>query len=144
MLGASPAVFAQDKEVEEKIPCASVPAPARAAFQKLFPNALITRCAKEMEKDRIAYEISSREGKIRRDVLFFEDGSLIVVEETIDYDRIPAPVRQALEKVYPRRAVKLSETATRGSSVLYEFQIRHQGKDIEIVFDPSGNEVSRN
>jgi hypothetical protein len=64
-----------------------------------------------------------------------------VVEETIDYDRIPAPVREALERVYSRRAVRLSETATRGSSVLYEFHIKHEGKDIEIVFDSSGNEV---
>jgi len=134
-------VSAQDKEDEVKIPCASVPTPARTEFKRMFPKAVITGCAKEMEKDRVAYEITSKEGKIGRDVLFFEDGSLIVVEQTIDYNRIPAAVRQSFEKVYPRSAIRLSETATRGASVLYEFQVRHKGKNIQIVFDPEGNEV---
>jgi hypothetical protein len=45
LLTGATVTSAQDKEVEEKIPCASVPAPARTAFQKMFPKAVITHCA---------------------------------------------------------------------------------------------------
>ena len=134
---------AQQKEVEEeqKISCKSVPAPARAAFKKMFPKAVISGCATELENGKTAYEFTSREGKIGRDVLFYEDGSLIVVEETIDFDKIPKAVQEAVQKVHPRRAIRLSEKATRGDTVYYEFHVKVRGEDVQLVFDPDGKEI---
>jgi uncharacterized membrane protein YkoI len=133
--------WGQEKEEEQKISCSSVPAPARSAFKKMFPKAVIKGCATELENGKSAYEITSREGKIGRDVLFYEDGSLIVVEETIAFNRIPEPVRAAVQKVTPRKAIELSEKATRGETVYYEFHIRSKHKDVQLVFDPSGKEI---
>jgi uncharacterized membrane protein YkoI len=118
-----------------------VPTPARDAFKKMFPKAVIKGCATELENGKTAYEFTSVERRIGRDVLFYEDGSLIVVEETIDFDKIPQPVREAVQKVYPRRTIKLSEKATRGQTVYYEFHIRSRGKDVQLVFDPNGKEI---
>ncbi|HWE18728.1 MAG TPA: PepSY-like domain-containing protein [Hyphomicrobiaceae bacterium] len=141
LLYGSNGALAQEVEQETKIACSSVPTPARDAFKKMFPKAVIKGCATELENGKTAYEFTSVERRIGRDVLFYEDGSLIVVEETIDFDKIPQPVREAVQKVYPRRTIKLSEKATRGQTVYYEFHIRSRGKDVQLVFDPNGKEI---
>jgi hypothetical protein len=141
VLAGATSVGAQEKEEEQKISCSSVPAPARAAFKKMFPKAVIKGCATELEDNKTAYEITSREGKIGRDVLYYDDGSLIVVEETIDFSRIPEPVRAAVQKAYPLKAVKLSEKVTRGQTVYYEFHVTSKGKELQLVLDPSGTEM---
>jgi hypothetical protein len=74
-------------------------------------------------------------------VLFYEDGKLIVVEETIDFKQIPEAVRAAVQKVTPLKAIKLSEKATRGETVYYEFHIQRKGTDVQLVFDPTGKEI---
>ena len=48
---------------EQTIKCDKVPAAVRTAFQAAYPKATIRDCAKEVEKDKIAYEISSIENK---------------------------------------------------------------------------------
>ena len=126
---------------EQAISCDAVPKPVRAAFEKAFPKASITECAKEVEKGKTAYEISSTEGGTRRDVLFHADGSLIVIEEAIPIESTPDPVQQAVRKMYPGGEITVAEKITRDGAVLYEFQVKHRGKQVEIVFDPSGNEV---
>jgi hypothetical protein len=129
------------QEAEQKVSCASVPAQVRTAFEKMFPRAMIKACATELELGKKAFEISSREGKINRDVLFYPDATLIVVEESIDFDQLPEPVREAVQKAVPRQAIKLSEKVTRGETVYYEFHIRRGNKDEELAFDPMGKEV---
>ena len=126
---------------EQEISCSAVPAAVRAAFEKAFPKATIKECAKEVEKGKTAYEISSTEGGTRRDVLFYADGRLIVVEEAIPIESTPDPVQQAVRKMYPGGEIALAEKITRDGAVLYEFRVKHRGKHVEIVFDPSGNEV---
>jgi hypothetical protein len=126
---------------EQEISCDAVPAAVRAAFEKKFPKANIRECAREVEKGQTAYEISSTEGETRRDALFHADGTLIVIEEAIAIESVPDPVQQAVRKRYPGGKITLAEKVTRDGAVLYEFKVRHLGKRVEIVFDPSGNEV---
>ena len=42
---------------EQTIKCDKVPAPVRTAFQTAYPKPTIRDCAKEVENDKIAYEI---------------------------------------------------------------------------------------
>jgi hypothetical protein len=126
---------------EQNISCQDVPAAARAAFEKAYPKATIKGCAQEVEDGKTAYEISSTEGETGRDVLFYADGTLIVVEETIALGEVPRPVQEALHKGYSDEDVKLTEKIMRDGTVLYEFQVERQGKPVEIAFDPNGNPV---
>jgi hypothetical protein len=126
---------------EQKISCTAVPTAVREAFEKAFPKAAIKGCAKEVEKGKTAYEISSTEGETRRDVLFHADGRLIVVEEAIAFASVPEPVQQAVHRKYPGGEIMRAEKLMREGSLLYEFRIKHRGKLVETVFDPGGNEV---
>jgi Putative beta-lactamase-inhibitor-like, PepSY-like len=126
---------------EEAIKCDKVPPAVHTAFQTAYPKATIRDCSKEIEKGKVAYEISSTEDKTRRDILYHEDGTLIVVEEAIPAGELPEPVRLAIGKKYPGRPVTLAERLTRDSTVSYEIRLKHRGKLLELVYDPGGKEV---
>ena len=137
ILASATSALAQEVEIS----CDAVPRAVRAAFERAFPKATIKECAKEVEKGKTAYEISSIEGQTRRDVLFHADGRLIVIEEVIPLESAPDPVQRAVRKMYPGGEIVLAEKLTRDGLVHYEFRVNHKGKHVEIVFDSSGNEV---
>ena len=132
----------QTSAEEQTIGCKDLPAAVTDAFHKAYANATIRECAKEAEKGRTAYEISSMDGTTRRDVLYFEDGTLIVVEETIPASELPEPVRQAADEKFPGHTLERAERIARGGEVAYELILRHKGKQVEIGFEPSGKEYA--
>jgi hypothetical protein len=126
---------------EQEIACKSVPAAASAAFKAAYPNAVVKGCAKETDKDKVAYEFSSEDGKTHRDVVYSEDGKLIVTEETIPFETAPDAVKAAVKKKHPKGKVTLAEKLTGDGDVKYEFRVRSGGKTVEVVFDEKGKEV---
>ena len=126
---------------EEAIKCDKVPPAVHTAFQTAYPKATIRDCSKEIEKGKVAYEISSLEDKTHRDILYHEDGTVIVVEEAIPSGDLPEPVRLAISKKYPKEPITLTERLTRDSTVSYEIRLKSRGKTLELVYDPDGKEV---
>jgi len=128
---------------EQAIKCEQVPAAVTTAFKTAYPKATIRDCSKEIEKGKVAYEISSIEDKTHRDILYHEDGTVIVVEEAIQAGDLPDPVKLVISKKYPKGAITLAERLTHepGSSISYEIRLKHRGKTLELVYDPDGKEV---
>jgi hypothetical protein len=126
---------------ERKIACKSVPAAASDAFKAAYPKAVVKGCAKETDKGAVAYEFSSEEGKTHRDVVYSEDGKLMVAEETIPFDTAPDAVKAAVKQKYPKGTVTLAEKLTGHGVVKYEFRVKSAGKTVEAVFDEQGREV---
>jgi Putative beta-lactamase-inhibitor-like, PepSY-like len=125
---------------EQAIKCDKVPAAVTSAFKTAYPKATIRDCSKEIEKGKTAYELSSIEDKTRRDILYHEDGTVIVVEEAIPEGDLPEPVRLAISKKYPKGPITLAERLTRDSTVSYEVRLKHRGKLLELVYSPDGKE----
>jgi hypothetical protein len=123
---------------EQTIDCDDVPIAVRTAFQKAYPKATTQGCAQEVEVDKTAYEILSTEGKTKRDVLYYADGTLIVVEEAIDAADLPSAVQQALGEVLEDHKIELVEKLSRDNVVTYEIKSKHADVAMEIVFDGSG------
>jgi hypothetical protein len=126
---------------EQAIKCDKVPAAVTRAFKAAYPKATIRDCSKEIEKGKTAYEISSLENKTRRDILYHEDGTVIVVEEAIPEGDLPEPVRLAISKKYPKGPIALAERLTRDSTISYEVRVKHRGKTHELIYDPEGKEL---
>jgi len=80
VLGLS--AIAQEKE--KKITAKEVPAVVIENFKRAYPKAIIRGYANEIEDGKQYYEIESREGTTRRDVLYNPDGSVAEVEESIE------------------------------------------------------------
>src|SRR5262245_33695035 len=126
---------------EQAVKCDKVPAAVIAAFKTAYPKATIRDCSKEIEKGKTAYEISSLEDKTRRDILYHEDGTVIVVEEAIPEGDLPEPVKLAISKKYPKGPITLAERLTRDSTMSYEVRVKHRGKTHELIYDPEGKEL---
>lgn len=137
ILGLSASSLTQERRISRK----SVPAAVLAAFTKAYPKAMIKWCSKETSKGQTVYEIVSLEGKARRDIIFSADGALILAEESMDVSEMPPGVKAALDKKFPGAKILRSEKVTKGSVVGYEFQIKHNRKTTEVVFDSMGNEL---
>ena len=65
------------------------------------------------------------------------------MEEAIPAGDLPDPVKLVIGKKYPKAAITLAERLTHepGSSVSYEIRLKHQGKTLELVYDPDGKEA---
>ena len=137
ILGLSASSLAQEQRIARK----DVPAAVLAAFTEAYPKAVIKGCSKETDKGQTVYEIESVEGKTRRNIIYSADGKLILAEETLDVSEMPPGVKAALNKKFPGAKILRAEKVTKGTVVGYEFQIEHNGKTTEVVFDSMGNEL---
>jgi len=118
-----------------------LPAAVQAAFHKAYPSAKIKGASSEVENGKTLYEIESLDGKINRDLLYSEDGSIVEIEETISLKAVPDEVSKALKTETGKGKVQKAEKLTKGETVQYEFVIS-SGKDRrEVVIDPSGKIV---
>jgi uncharacterized membrane protein YkoI len=123
---------------EKKITAQQVPAAVIAAFKSSYPNATIRGYAQEKENGKVFYEIESREGTIKRDVLYNADGTVAEVEESISASDLPADAQRAIKQKYPRAVITLAEKTTAGDTVGYEVSLRNGKKRIGMEFDSSG------
>jgi len=126
---------------EQTLKQKDMPAPVIAAFQKAYPKATMKGFSTEVENGQKTYEVESVEGKVHRDVTYAGDGKLISVEESMDINAMPTPVKEAVNKKFPGGKIAKSEKVTKGAVVGYEFEIEFKGKTVEIVFDAKGNEI---
>ncbi len=118
-----------------------LPAAVQQAFTKAYPHAKILATSTEKEGGKLLYEVESMDGKQRRDLLYASDGTAVEVEEQIAPDALPAAVRTALEKEYPKCSIRKAETTTKNNATSYEMVIEHAKKEYEVVVDPSGKIV---
>ena len=128
---------------EKKVTAKDVPAAVITAFKTSYPNALIRGYAEEKEEGKLYYEIESREGTTRRDVLYNPDGTVAEVEESIDTNALPAAALQVIRQKYPRGVILLAEKTTAGDKIGYEVAVRNGKARITLEFDADGKELTK-
>jgi hypothetical protein len=142
LLLSAAATPAQEEE-EKKITREDVPAAVLAAFTKAFPKAQIIGFTQEMEEGRVAYEVESTEGTIHRDVLYYADGTLIVIEESLPANKLPRAVKKAVQKESPGGTILLAEKLIRGKTIEYELHMKENGKEFELLIARDGKLLKR-
>jgi hypothetical protein len=126
---------------ETKITKKQVPQPAMTAFKSAYPKAKIIGTNKEIENGTTYYEIESKDGKTKRNVLYTSDGSLYVTEEVIGIKDLPTVVRSSFKSNYSKAKIKVIEKIMKGSDITYEIQYRSGKQRKEAVFSADGKEV---
>jgi hypothetical protein len=116
----------------------SLPAAIRAAFRQAYPNASILQASQERREGKVVYEIESLDGTQRRDLLYDLEGHAIEIEEIIPAHSLPEAVRQAVARDVPAARVAGAERIMRGEVVLYEVQVRHNGRAEYLTYDAKG------
>jgi hypothetical protein len=125
---------AQDKEITTK----DVPAAVMSAFKAAYPNATIRGHAKEKKDGKVVYEIESREGTLQRDILYYADGTVAEIEESIAATDLPSEVQEAFRKQYPKAVITLAEKTTIGDKISYEVSGKVGRKKVSMELDPNG------
>lgn len=126
---------------EKKLTRKQVPAAVLTAFEKAYPAATVKGYSKEVEKGKVYFEIESMDGKTGRDVLYNADGTVAEVEESMAAGDLPAAVRAAVVKEYPKGTISKAEKTTRGNDVTYEVHLMIGKSKHEVVVDPNGKVI---
>lgn len=117
----------------------ALPPAVRAAFTKAYPKAVIDRWAAEQRDGAPVFEVESHEGTQKRDLLYAANGELIEFEEALPVGKLPAAVRQAVSKAYPRATVESAERLVRGHVIEYEVLLK--GANVKEVLLSSGGVI---
>lgn len=116
----------------------TLPTVVATAFRASYPNATILHVSREPQDGKIVYEIESRDGSMRRDLLYSPAGQVIEIEEMMPADSVPAAVRAGLERDLPGATLVGAERVMRGEVVTYEVQAKKNGRTRYLTYDPQG------
>jgi hypothetical protein len=119
----------------------SLPSAVASAFHQAYPAARVLHVSKERRDGNVAYEIESRDGDTRRDLIYSPAGAVLEIEEQIPVDSVPAVVRAAAERRVAGGTLVGAERVTRGTVILFEVQLRLNGRSRFLTYDPEGRPV---
>ena len=129
------------EEKEEKVALKNLPPAVRATAEAETKNATIKGISKETEKGKTVYEVESMANGRTRDFMIDAAGKVYVVEEQLDVDKAPAPVRSALEA---EGTIVALESVVENGVTTFEGQVRTKaGKKISMELDGAGKPVKK-
>jgi uncharacterized membrane protein YkoI len=134
-------MFLGQANAEEKtLNKSQVPKAVLEAFEKAYPNMKDVEFEKEMFNGNAAYELEYKTNNVEHEVLYSADGTLLQKEEEIEGETLPAPVKDAIRKAYPKAEIKEVEKVMKPDDTLtgYEVEIVTAGKEIELELDTQG------
>ena len=119
----------------------SLPQAVASAFHQAYPAARVLHVSKERRDGKVVYEIESQDGGTRRDLIYSPAGAVLEIEERIPADSVPALVRAAAEQRVAGGTLVAAERVTRGTVLLFEVQLRLNGRSHFLTYDPEGRPV---
>lgn len=119
----------------------SLPQVVASAFRQAYPAARVLHVSKERRDGNVVYEIESRDGDTRRDLIYSTAGAVLEIEERIPLDSVPPVVRAAAERRVAGGTLVGAERVTRGTVILFEVQLRLNGRSRFLTYDPAGRPV---
>jgi uncharacterized membrane protein YkoI len=138
-IGARGAGAQEEPVAQDKIPKAVMD-----ALLAKFPGARIDKCVREKEGDAVVYDIEFKQNGRKCEADIKENGSYINYEKAIEAKDLPKAVREAIEKRYPRAAMKevMEETEVKGKDEklsAYEVVLdTADKKEVEVRVSPEG------
>src|SRR6266404_2915601 len=114
---------ADGKKLQKK----DLPAAVQKTVDEQTKGAEIKNISKETEKGVTQYEVETILNGKHRDFNVDTKGGLLVVEEEVAIDSIPAAAKEAIQKKAGAGKLGMVETVTKGGATLYEAQ--YTGKD---------------
>ena len=142
----APAQKADQKEQKEegkeaKVQLKNLPPAVRATVEAETKNATIKGLSKETEKGKTVYELESLVNGRTRDLMIDSAGKVYVVEEQLDADKAPPPVRSALEA---KGTIVVLESVLENGKTTYEGQVKTKaGKKLSMELDADGKPVKK-
>lgn len=125
----------------QKLLLKDLPPAVRATVEAETKNATLKGLSKEKESGRVVYELESLVNGRTRDLMIDSTGKVYVIEEQLDVDKAPAPVKAALEA--KGKIVRLESVMENGKTH-YEGQIQtNAGKKMSMELDAAGKPIKK-
>ena len=126
---------------ESKVALKNLPPAVRATVEAETKNATLKGVSKEKEKGQTVYELESIVNGRTRDLMIDSAGKVYIVEEQIDADKAPAPVRAALEA---KGTIVMLESVLENGKTTYEGQVKTKaGKKVTMELDADGKPIKK-
>jgi uncharacterized membrane protein YkoI len=121
---------------DQKTTMKNLPAAVKATVEAESKGATVKGISSEKENGKTVYELETLVGGRTRDLMIDSAGKVYVVEEQLDVDKAPAPVRAALEK---QGKIVVLESVMENGKTRYEGQVRNKaGKKVAIELNADG------
>jgi uncharacterized membrane protein YkoI len=129
------------EDASERVSLAQLPAPARAAVEKLTAGGKIDKIDKEVEKGQIVYDIEATVSGKHVEYTIATDGAVVGTETSIEYSELPDAVRTAAEMYFGSATGLNPAKAVEDGQTTYEIEGTKNGKKVAVTFDPAGKLV---
>jgi uncharacterized membrane protein YkoI len=132
---------ADAKDGDKKVSLKNLPAAVKATVEAESKGAKVKGISSEKAKGKTVYELETLVNGRIRDLMIDSAGKVYVVEEQIDADKVPAPVRQALEQ---KGKIVVIESVVEDGKTTYEGQVQPKtGKKITLELTADGTPVKK-
>ena len=119
-----------------------LPPAVQKTVQELGKTSTLVSFAQEVEDGKTMYEAATKVNGKTHDVTIDAEGKIVMTEDEVAIDSIPAPARAAIEKEAAGGKITLVEKVSKGSDVKYEAAITPKsGKKKEVSFSAEGSPV---
>ena len=126
-------------ESQDSIAMDRLPAAVRKTALNEIKGGVVRSISSEVEDGKKVYEFETTVQGRTKDMIIAGDGTLMLVEDRVALDALPAPVRASITRQVGRGTIVALESVTRRSTLAYyEAQVRTGGRRSEIKVDPSG------
>ena len=130
---------------EKKVKLEELPPAVRAAVNEQTRNATLVGLSTENEKGKTVYEVETKVGGKRRDLVLDQTGTVVQTEEEIDMATVPASANSAIRKRAAGGRISMAEKVTAGTAIRYEAVIRSKaGKTAEYAVNADGTPHKEN
>lgn len=127
------------KEGEKKIDLSKLPAAVRTTVESESKGATVKGVSSEKEHGKTVYELETLVNGRTRDLMIDSAGKVYEVEEQLDVDKAPAPVKAALEA---KGKIVVLESVLKDGKTTYEGQVQTKaGKKVAVEVDADGKPI---
>jgi hypothetical protein len=122
-----------EEEESQAIEKIEAPDAVTKAFEKDYPEMVMTGIETEEIEGVTYYEIECGEGET--DIIYLADGTLHATEQEIAVDDLPQEVTDALNTAYPGAEIEEAEMITRGSRTEFEVEFAVEEEEEIITYE---------
>jgi uncharacterized membrane protein YkoI len=126
---------------DQKTNLSKLPPAVRATVESESKGATVKGVSSEREHGKTVYELETLVNGRTRDLMIDSAGKVYVVEEQLDVDKAPAPVKAALEA---KGKIVALESVVENGKTHYEGQVlTRAGKKVAIELDADGKPIKK-
>jgi uncharacterized membrane protein YkoI len=125
----------------QKVQLKDLPSAVKATVEAETKGATLKGLSKEKEQGKTVYELETLVNGRTRDLMIDSAGKVYVVEEQLDPDKAPAPVKAALEA---KGRIVVLESVLENGKTRYEGQVQTSaGKKVSMEVDADGKPIKK-